>query len=260
MATRTFLLFAALGIGVGLGVGAGCQSPDRQANLPAPNFGAPDITNPTAPVAALPPVSPPVRRTAKPPVQGAKPPAVVSAGNNPKDWVPAAPARAWKYIVIHHSDTTTGSAARFDKFHKDKGWDELGYHFVVGNGTESRDGQVEIGPRWPKQKWGAHCKTPDNRYNDFGIGICLVGNFDQGRPTSAQMQATTRLVAYLMKTYKISADNVIGHGDAKATDCPGKYMDVALLRRQAAALAADDGWTPDRKSVAAGEELLQSIR
>ena len=28
-----------------------------------------------------------------------------------------------------------------------KGWDELGYHFVIGNGTDTRDGQVEVGSR-----------------------------------------------------------------------------------------------------------------
>jgi 5-methylcytosine-specific restriction endonuclease McrA len=36
----------------------------------------------------------------------------------------------------------------FDRSHRDKGWDELGYHFVIGNGTSSGDGVVEVGTRW----------------------------------------------------------------------------------------------------------------
>jgi hypothetical protein len=204
---------------------------------------------------------PPPTRIAPPPVQPVRPaPAPKEAvASGPAEWKPNAPARPWKYIVIHHSDTSYGSAARFDKFHKDKGWDELGYHFVIGNGTESRDGQVEVGPRWPKQKWGAHTKTPDNRFNDYGIGICLVGNFMETRPTQAQMQSLAKLVAYLQKTYKIPSQNIIGHRDAKSTECPGKNMDIAVVRRMAAQLAADPGWNPDAKTVAQGEELLQSI-
>ena len=67
---------------------------------------------------------------------------------------------------------------------RDNQWDELGYHFVIGNGTHTGDGQVEVGSRWGKQKHGAHCKTPDNYYNDHGIGICLVGNFENSNPFS----------------------------------------------------------------------------
>jgi len=128
--------------------------------------------------------------------------------------------------------------------HKQKGWDELGYHFVIGNGTNSGDGQVEVGPRWPRQKWGAHAKTPDNRFNDYGIGICLVGNFDIERPTAAQMNALAKLTAYLMQTYNISADHIVGHGDTKATDCPGRNLSIAQLRQMASRLAAADERAP----------------
>ncbi len=240
---------------LGLGFAAGCTSPDTvSVASPRPNFNAPVISNSKPTIAAAKPLQPKVN------VPAGKPPVVVAKSSVPKGWIPDAPPRPWRYIVIHHSDTPTGSAAKFDAAHKAKGWDELGYHFVIGNGTETGDGQVEIGPRWPKQKWGAHDKTPDNRYNDFGIGICLVGNFDATRPTTAQMQSTAKLVAYLMKTYKITPANIVGHGDTKATDCPGKNMSVATVRRMAEQILADSGWTPDAKTVAAGEELLKSSR
>jgi hypothetical protein len=86
--------------------------------------------------------------------------------------------RPWQWIIIHHTATTFGNAAIVTRWHIDRGFDEMGYDFLIGNGTNSGDGQVEVGTRWPKQKWGAHTQSADNRFNLYGIGICLVGNFD----------------------------------------------------------------------------------
>jgi N-acetyl-anhydromuramyl-L-alanine amidase AmpD len=114
--------------------------------------------------------------------------------------------------------------------HRAKGWDELGYHFVVGNGTGSADGEVEVGGRWSKQKHGAHCKVMGHpEYNDVGIGICLVGNFNVTRPSRMQMASLARLVRYLMDRYNIPRDRIYGHGQLKPTDCPGRNFDYADL-------------------------------
>jgi N-acetyl-anhydromuramyl-L-alanine amidase AmpD len=183
----------------------------------------------------------------------------------PAEWTPSAASNQWRWIVIHHSATPAGGAKAFDKMHKAKGWDELGYHFVVGNGTDTRDGQVEVGPRWSKQKWGAHAKTSDNRFNRFGIGICLVGNFDNERPTKAQLASLSKLVAFLMKTYNVPADRVIGHGETKATDCPGRNVHIADIRRMATAqLAAAGDAIPASEApvakAAAAKEMLSDLR
>ena len=180
----------------------------------------------------------------------------------PRTWVPRNKSERWECIVVHHSATPMGGAARFDRAHRERGFDELGYHFVIGNGTETGDGQVEVGPRWPKQKWGAHAKTPDNRYNDFGVGICLVGNFDLTRPTDQQVRSLSKLVAFLMHTYHIPADRVVGHGDTgKATECPGRLMNVAQVRRLSTQILVDAGEavTPDAgPTQTAGLEMLTS--
>ena len=55
--------------------------------------------------------------------------------------------------------TDYGGAHRFDTGHKEKGWDGLGYHFVIGNGSDTRTGLVEVGPRWARRS-GAHCRSP----------------------------------------------------------------------------------------------------
>jgi hypothetical protein len=178
----------------------------------------------------------------------------------PKDWLPPVAPRAWQAIVIHHSATPVGGAARFDREHREKGWDELGYDFVVGNGTDTADGQIEVGSRWIKQKVGAHAKTPDNWYNEHGIGICLVGNFDGGRPSAAQMRAVGKLVAYMMRTYHIPADRVVGHGDTKPTDCPGRFLSVAEVRRVASQMLASQGLAEDAPRTASSRELLVDVK
>jgi hypothetical protein len=213
----------------------GCQNAQYVDNLPPPNFNGP-IVMPNAPAPPAPP--PQITLNTQPPPT-AKTSTVAAFGSVPRSWIPTVSPRPWKWIVIHHSATPAGNAAVFDKMHKDKGWDELGYHFVIGNGTQSGDGQIEVGPRWPKQKWGAHAKTPNNEFNERGIGICLVGNFDVERPTPAQVRSLTRLVTYLMKTYSISPRDVIGHGETKPTDCPGRYMNVTAIRRAVAQALAD---------------------
>ena len=79
------------------------------------------------------------------------------------DWRPKAPARDWKWIVIHHSASDAGDAATFDQWHRKRGWDELGYHFVINNGEGQPDGLVEVGGRWLEQKQGAHAKSADGQ-------------------------------------------------------------------------------------------------
>jgi hypothetical protein len=199
---------------------AGCQSQQPTgmvSHLPPPNFDGPaDLTAPPpAPVRPLPPAPPPVALAPRPAAPKAP------AFDAPSDWVPSTRPNAWRWIIIHHSATPGGGAVAFDRQHKSKGWDELGYHFVVGNGTESGDGHVEVGSRWRKQKWGAHAKTPDNAYNDYGIGICLVGNFDVARPSWRQVNETCKLVAHLQRTYNIPPSRVIGHGMVHSFDRAG---------------------------------------
>ncbi|MBS3734491.1 MAG: N-acetylmuramoyl-L-alanine amidase [Phycisphaerae bacterium] len=150
------------------------------------------------------------------------------------DWADVRGSRRWRYIVVHHSATDSGNAAQFDRIHRapPNGFDELGYHFVIDNGRGGPDGRVEVGSRWRKQKWGAHTGgTPNNAYNEHGIGICLVGDFRDAMPTRRQLASLRRLVRYLTERYDIPPDNVIGHCDAPnaATLCPGQTFHRYLV-------------------------------
>jgi N-acetylmuramoyl-L-alanine amidase len=248
---------------------AGCEDAGvtADATLPPPSFNPPPVaqTNPPpvryAQPASAAPVAPRLAVAYRPTLAQPRQRTVASAGV-PADWIPHVQPRPWQWIIIHHTATTFGNAAIVTRWHIDRGFDEMGYHFLIGNGTNSGDGQVEVGTRWPKQKWGAHTKTPDNRFNDYGIGICLVGNFDIQHPSAAQMRSLERLVAYLMKTYHIPADHVLGHRDCKSTDCPGRYMNVALVRNAAVEIlaSAGDAIPRDTSMASAGEELIHDAR
>jgi hypothetical protein len=247
MAKWSFLVIAIASLAVG------CQSQQSADNLPQPNF--------NGPVIAAAPVVIPRAAPVAPPVAAAPAPKAVTAfvGNVPRDWIPKAGfKRDWYWIVIHHSATPSGSERDFDREHKEKGWDECGYHFVIGNGTNSGNGQVEVSGRWPVQKYGAHAYTPDERFNQHGIGICLVGNFDIDRPTAAQMASLNKLVTYLMRTYNIPPSRVLGHRETKQTDCPGRNLNLNVIRRSLQQQLADAGVTipDDMQPMTASSELL----
>lgn len=164
---------------------------------------------------------------------GFRPPPVIEGTDIavPRAWGRDVEARDWKWIVVHHSASDGGGAVLFDQWHRKRGWDELGYHFVIDNGDGRPDGEVEVGSRWFKQKQGAHAKSASGEFNEQGIGICLVGNFEKTQPTPAQWSALVKLVTYLAREYDVPASRIIGHHDVNSvTLCPGKNLDLAQLR------------------------------
>jgi hypothetical protein len=134
--------------------------------------------------------------------------------------------RRWQYIVVHHSASPTGNASQIDRWHRDRGMDGLGYNFVIGNGTGSADGAIEVGYRWKQQLVGAHARANEksNYWNEVGIGICLVGDFTRTRPTPAQMRSLDRLCTFLAQYCGIPASGLRLHEDVKSTECPGKLF------------------------------------
>jgi N-acetylmuramoyl-L-alanine amidase len=133
-----------------------------------------------------------------------------------------------EYIIIHHSATAQGDVETFRRAHRAKGWRDIGYHYVIGNGTYSGDGEIETGRTEAED--GAHCSV--DGMNRKSIGICLVGNFDKDKPTPAQMEALERLCRDIIERHKIPVSKVLGHGEVAATNCPGKNFDMAAFRKR----------------------------
>ena len=225
--SRTLMLTLALTTGV---TTTGCP---RSASLVPPD-----------PIPQRPVYVPPLNvRPTPPPVTRREP----LPGGNP--WRPESPARHWTSIVIHHTATNRGSVESIHAAHlkrKDasgRAWRGVGYHFVIGNGNGMGDGEIEPTFRWRTQIPGAHAGSRE--YNDHGIGIALVGNFEQRRPTPAQLAAVKRLVGVLKRSYRIPAKSVVGHNSVKATACPGRYFPLAEVAAAFPVGVRASAWLPD---------------
>ncbi|NIL96760.1 MAG: hypothetical protein GTO53_04825 [Planctomycetales bacterium] len=134
----------------------------------------------------------------------------------------------WKYLVLHHSATEGGSVESVDAGHRERKdqfgnpWRGIGYHFVIGNGDGMPDGQIESTFRWKEQLHGAHAGS--RQHNRRGVGICLIGNFEETAPTPRQIAAVKRLCEWLSDRYGISGERVLRHLDVAATKCPGRLF------------------------------------
>lgn len=140
--------------------------------------------------------------------------------------------RRWSMIIGHHSGLPRGNAAIYGREHlRRKMENGLAYHFVIGNGLDSGDGEIEIGPRWTRQLQGGHVRF--DRINEVAIGICLVGNFELTKPTKNQIAAFDELMRYLR-------GEIVGRGvkfavhrevDPGRTVCPGKNFPIRRMHR-----------------------------
>ena len=106
--------------------------------------------------------------------------------------------------VIHHTVSHDVSAKTIDQWHKERGWDGIGYHFVI-----RKDGTVEEGRSLSKQ--GAHAKGR----NKF-VGIVLTG-YDEF--TNLQIKSLKKLLRQL-NTRVVERHHV---------KCPGEGLDVENL-------------------------------
>jgi N-acetylmuramoyl-L-alanine amidase-like protein len=147
-------------------------------------------------------------------------------------------ARRWQFIVVHNSGTRQGNAAAFDYYHKHvrRMQNGLAYHFVIGNGTSTGNGQIEVGNRWRRQINGGHVHS--DYLNNIALGICLVGDFNRDQPTRAQLECCEELIRYLRQRcgkidnhYAIVRPHREVNPPRWATDCPGDAFPYSWFRR-----------------------------
>ena len=146
--------------------------------------------------------------------------------------------RRWQFIVVHNSGTRQGNARVFDYYHRHvrRMQNGLAYHFVIGNGTSTGNGQVEVGDRWRRQINGGHVHS--DYLNNISLGICLVGDFNRDRPTRAQLDACEELIRYLRERCGKTDRGTIPvrpHREMNPprwpTDCPGDDFPYSWFRR-----------------------------
>ena len=124
-------------------------------------------------------------------------------------------------IIVHCSATQEGKdldAAEINKWHLKRGWDGIGYHYVV-----LLDGVIEYGRSIYKQ--GAHVKGE----NEGSIGICYIGGVESKQGSNGEWIAKdTRTpeqkesLLLLLKTLKKMHPEatIHGHNEFAAKSCP----------------------------------------
>lgn len=144
----------------------------------------------------------------------------------------------WRYIVVHNSGTRQGSAKAFEHYHRyvRKMPNGMAYHFVIGNGTSTRHGEIEIGNRWHRQLQGGHVHS--DYLNNIALGICFVGDFNRDQPSETQLDAAEEIIGYLRKKVgRVGGQKSVvrPHRDINPprwpTDCPGDDFPYRWFRR-----------------------------
>ena len=120
-------------------------------------------------------------------------------------------------IVIHCSASPNGredTAEDIHRWHKEKGWDGIGYHYVI-----ERKGKLVAGR--PEYWQGAHASG----HNKNSIGVCLIGT---DKFTIEQWSILENLIRKL--SIKYPKAKVKGHNELSGKRCPG--FDVQKWKKE----------------------------
>lgn len=160
----------------------------------------------------------------------------------------AAPPRApyaqrgrLRAVILHHTQIAAAAIAHepaheaeyvrnIQRLHLARGWDDIGYHFVV-----MRSGRVFRGrPAWAL---GAHVAG----HNTGTVSIAVAGDYDVEEPTRASLDAIAAIRRHLVDGS--AGVPLLAHGDLAERRCPGR-----LLRERLAGELADlSAYEPARR-------------
>jgi len=184
-----------------------------------------------------------------------------------------------EHIVWHtaaHGREATGevfdtTAKQIDSWHRDKGWNGIGYHFVV-----RFDGTVEAGR--PLSQVGAHVEG----INEKSIGICFSGHGDLKPLTPAQVEAGVNLTVQLLNQFRLreqfmAGDELIvmGHREVNrlvergrapkrsSKTCPGAKVDMNAVRDRVQSKIGDNkeiAERPSKLTFSNAAQMLQGLQ
>lgn len=129
-------------------------------------------------------------------------------------------------IIVHCTATKEGKSVKVEdinRWHKERGWNMIGYHYVV-----YLDGTIHQGRS--EDQIGAHCL----KHNTNSIGVVYVGGLDaNGKPkdtrTEAQKKGLRKLLTELKHKYPKAT--IHSHKDFAPKACPSfdathEYKDI----------------------------------
>lgn len=133
-----------------------------------------------------------------------------------------------KRITLHHDGMTTFTSTNYSAAksrverirtsHRSQNWGDVGYHFLIDPAGRVWQGR-------PLSWQGAHVRAQ----NEGNIGICVMGNYMNQRPTQAQLRQIENFTATLMRMYRIPLREIHTHLELAQTACPGKHLQPRLV-------------------------------
>lgn len=151
-------------------------------------------------------------------------PIVQPAISERADWGALAPDGAYSvhepvYLIVHHTAIPNigqyagASTIRgIQRAHFDRGWMDIGYHFVIGP-----EGTIYRGR--PDTVIGAHCPP-----NTGKVGISVIGNYMEEEVPAPAESSLRRLLAWLARRHGLGTDRIKGHRDFSTSLCPGDAL------------------------------------
>lgn len=137
--------------------------------------------------------------------------------------------KSTEYIFIHCSATKPSmdtDAKTIDRWHRERGFLKIGYHFVI-----KRDGEKELGR--DLMEAGAHVKS----YNHKSIGICLIGgvsetdiNVPEDNFTNEQWLTLKNLIIDLKEQFPDA--KIKGHNEVSSKACPSFDVQEWLFKNK----------------------------
>jgi len=127
-------------------------------------------------------------------------------------------------VCVHHSalqssvrggSEVASELRKLQASHQQK-WADLGYHFVIDVGGGIWEGR---NLRWQGAHEGAGL-------NQGSIGICLLGDFEDGTPPAAQLGALKSLLDAMRSRWSLTAADIKTHREVRPepTACPGARL------------------------------------
>lgn len=155
-----------------------------------------------------------------------------------------------QYLVVHTAASAIKNvdADMIDRWHRNRGWNGIGYHYVIINDRhdDKPDGKIEVAR--PENVIGAHAKG----LNSLSLGICCAGHGDHDEFTPRQKERLIALLCQLSTKHGVPVNRIIGHreindlvdahviSDQHATSktCPGNKVDMDQIRAAVSAAKA----------------------
>lgn len=170
----------------------------------------------------------------------------------------------WGAVVVHHSGQAEGSAVAIDEYQRKVVRDPVGlvHHLVIGNGTGSADGAVEVAGLWTRGVQTLHLF----RKGDLppSVSVVLVGNGDSAAPTAAQTAALANVIAVLAERFAIPVERILTHREVEGrnTACPGRHLPKLDVLTAAGRMPAGPARVrvesgSGRVSILAGDRVVQ---